>query len=190
MFRSVSAIHVFAAAGACLCRCYHMQAPCYLSSVHVSILTCMVPACRVYLNPAAGERRTGISSSPWAAQEGQDFLTNNVVPSIDFATVHIWMDNWLGYGDFSTCILCDNQFDYTHGEPQSTAIHVPAACELSSIQSVMLLHRPFTKGCPAVMAHVVALVNFFLSHSVIEHACLPMLPVLSSCMASSIGASA
>ncbi|KAK9811999.1 hypothetical protein WJX73_007485 [Symbiochloris irregularis] len=70
---------------------------------------------RVYLNPGAGQRRTGISSSPWASQEGQDFLSNNVVPDVDFATVHIWMDNWLGYADFSTCILCDPNFDYTYG---------------------------------------------------------------------------
>ena len=72
-------------------------------------------ACRVYLNPGAGERRLGIASSPWAAQEGQDFLANNVVPDIDFATTHIWMDNWMGYGDFSTCIPCDLNFDYSHG---------------------------------------------------------------------------
>lgn len=70
---------------------------------------------RVYLNPGAGERRTGIASSPWASQEGQDFLTNNVVPDVDFATVHIWMDNWMGYADYSTCILCNNNFDYTYG---------------------------------------------------------------------------
>ena len=70
----------------------------------------------MYLNPGAGQRRTGISSSPWASQEGQDFLTNNVVPDIDFATTHIWMDNWMGYADYSTCILCDDNFDYTHGE--------------------------------------------------------------------------
>ena len=70
---------------------------------------------RVYLNPGAGNRRTGISSSPWASQEGQDFLSNNVVADIDFATLHIWADNWLGYADFSTCILCDDNFDYTYG---------------------------------------------------------------------------
>ena len=57
-------------------------------SVHV--------ACRVFLNPGAGKRRTGIQSSPWAAQEGQDFLANHVVPSIDLVTTHIWADNWMG----------------------------------------------------------------------------------------------
>ena len=48
------------------------------------------------MNPGAGKRRTGISSSPWAAQEGQDFLANHVVPSIDLITTHIWSDNWMG----------------------------------------------------------------------------------------------
>jgi len=51
---------------------------------------------RVFLNPGAGKRRTGIASSPWASQEGQDFLANHVVPSIDLVTTHIWADNWMG----------------------------------------------------------------------------------------------
>ena len=50
----------------------------------------------MFLNPGAGKRRTGIASSPWAAQEGQDFLANHVVPSIDLVTTHIWADNWMG----------------------------------------------------------------------------------------------
>ena len=56
----------------------------------------VVCLCRAFLNPGAGKRRTGISSSPWAAQEGQDFLANHVVPSIDLVTTHIWADNWMG----------------------------------------------------------------------------------------------
>ena len=52
--------------------------------------------CRAFMNPGAGKRRTGISSSPWAAQEGQDFLANHVVPSVDLITTHIWSDNWMG----------------------------------------------------------------------------------------------
>eukprot|EP00955_Chlamydomonas_euryale_P055359 356114-Chlamydomonas_euryale.AAC.2 len=30
----------------------------------------------------------------WAASSGQDFVRNNAVPTIDFATVHAWPDNW------------------------------------------------------------------------------------------------
>ena len=60
--------------------------------VHDAALVC----CRAFMNPGAGKRRTGISSSPWAAQEGQDFLANHVVPSIDLVTTHIWSDNWMG----------------------------------------------------------------------------------------------
>ena len=32
---------------------------------------------RVFLNPGAGKRRTGIASSPWALMEGQDYLANH-----------------------------------------------------------------------------------------------------------------
>eukprot|EP00884_Botryococcus_braunii_P022962 jgi/Botrbrau1/934/Bobra.0167s0045.1 len=70
---------------------------------------------RVYLNPGAGKRRTGIDSSPWAAQEGQDFLANAIVPSVDLATSHVWADNWLGYADYTTNRWNDN-FDYTYGD--------------------------------------------------------------------------
>lgn len=56
---------------------------------------------RVHLNPGAGKRRTGIASSPWALQEGQDFMANHRGDSIDFSTVHAWPDNWLGFADFS-----------------------------------------------------------------------------------------
>jgi hypothetical protein len=31
----------------------------------------------------------------WAGTEGQDFLTNNRDPNIDFAVMHLWVDNWL-----------------------------------------------------------------------------------------------
>ncbi|CAK0785155.1 hypothetical protein CVIRNUC_008361 [Coccomyxa viridis] len=69
---------------------------------------------RAFMNPGAGKRRTGISSSPWAAQEGQDFLANHVVPSIDLITTHIWSDNWMGYADFAGSKI-NEAFDYTHG---------------------------------------------------------------------------
>ena len=50
---------------------------------------------RVYLNPGAGKRRTGIASSPWALQEGQDFLANHRSEDISYGTIHVWPDNWL-----------------------------------------------------------------------------------------------
>ena len=31
---------------------------------------------------------------PWAAETGQDFVANNAVEGIDFATVHAWPQNW------------------------------------------------------------------------------------------------
>lgn len=36
------------------------------------------------------------------SQEGQDFLANHRNPYIDFATVHAWPDNWVGFADYST----------------------------------------------------------------------------------------
>ena len=50
---------------------------------------------RVYLNPGAGKRRTGIASSPWALQEGQDYLANHRSADISYGTIHVWPDNWL-----------------------------------------------------------------------------------------------
>jgi hypothetical protein len=63
---------------------------------HLMLLLTLLWVCRAFLNPGAGKRRSGISSSPWAAQEGQDFLANHIVPSIDLITTHIWSDNWMG----------------------------------------------------------------------------------------------
>ena len=69
---------------------------------------------RVHLNPGAGKRRTGIASSPWALQEGQDFNANHAVAHVDFSTLHAWPDNWLGFADNSP--LNSNQaFDYNFG---------------------------------------------------------------------------
>eukprot|EP01024_Parvocaulis_polyphysoides_P072986 TRINITY_DN9339_c1_g3_i5.p2 TRINITY_DN9339_c1_g3~~TRINITY_DN9339_c1_g3_i5.p2 ORF type:complete len:297 (+),score=45.56 TRINITY_DN9339_c1_g3_i5:170-1060(+) len=70
---------------------------------------------RVHINPGAGTRRTGIGSSPWALQEGQDFINNHRPDSIDFATVHIWSDNWMGYADYCGFIFQNKRFDYTYG---------------------------------------------------------------------------
>jgi len=69
---------------------------------------------RVFMNPGAGSRRTGIASSPWALMEGQDFLENHRPASIDFATVHAWPDNWMGFADYSPW-MSNKAFDYAHG---------------------------------------------------------------------------
>jgi mannan endo-1,4-beta-mannosidase len=34
------------------------------------------------------------SSNPNGYQEGSDFITNNQIPDIDFATVHSYPDQW------------------------------------------------------------------------------------------------
>eukprot|EP01024_Parvocaulis_polyphysoides_P072981 TRINITY_DN9339_c1_g1_i1.p1 TRINITY_DN9339_c1_g1~~TRINITY_DN9339_c1_g1_i1.p1 ORF type:complete len:300 (+),score=33.27 TRINITY_DN9339_c1_g1_i1:170-1069(+) len=69
---------------------------------------------RVHINPGAGTRRTGIGSSPWALAEGQDFINNHRSDSIDFATVHIWADNWMGHADYCGYLYQNKQFDYSH----------------------------------------------------------------------------
>lgn len=38
---------------------------------------------------------SGIDCHRWAGTEGQDFNTNSATPGIDFATIHLWVDNWL-----------------------------------------------------------------------------------------------
>ena len=30
----------------------------------------------------------------WAAQTGQDFILNHLPDTVDFATLHLWPDNW------------------------------------------------------------------------------------------------
>ena len=69
---------------------------------------------RVHMNPGSGLRRTGIASSPWALMEGQDFIANHQIPTIDFATTHVWPDNWLGFADYSPW-MSNKAFDYTYG---------------------------------------------------------------------------
>jgi mannan endo-1,4-beta-mannosidase len=70
---------------------------------------------RVHLNPGSGNRRTGIASSPWALMEGQDFLANHAGEHVDFATTHVWPDNWLGHADYSPW-MSNKAFDYAiHG---------------------------------------------------------------------------
>lgn len=40
-------------------------------------------------NPGAAE------GSDWAAKAGQDFVHHHNMPVVDFATMHLWPDNWL-----------------------------------------------------------------------------------------------
>ena len=69
---------------------------------------------RVYLNPGAGKRRTGIASSPWALQEGQDMLENHRSKDIDLASTHAWPDNWLSFADYSP-VDSNQAYDYANG---------------------------------------------------------------------------
>lgn len=37
----------------------------------------------------------GPQGMDWASKAGQDFISQHVISVIDFATLHIWPDNWL-----------------------------------------------------------------------------------------------
>lgn len=43
-----------------------------------------------------GEHRPEAAHNPqgWGGQIGQDFVLDHSSPSIDFATIHVWPDNW------------------------------------------------------------------------------------------------
>jgi len=43
-----------------------------------------------------GEQRPEAAHNPqgWGGQIGQDFVLDHSSPSIDFATIHVWPDNW------------------------------------------------------------------------------------------------
>jgi hypothetical protein len=43
----------------------------------------------------AAAERAPLLPPRWAGTEGQDFLTNSQDPNIDFAVMHLWVDNWL-----------------------------------------------------------------------------------------------
>jgi mannan endo-1,4-beta-mannosidase len=43
---------------------------------------------------ARGSRWEAANPANWAADMGQDFMANNAVAGIDFATLHVWPDNW------------------------------------------------------------------------------------------------
>lgn len=43
---------------------------------------------------AGGGGGGGGNPAAWAADAGQDFLLNNMHDAVDFATLHVWPDNW------------------------------------------------------------------------------------------------
>ncbi|KAK9866630.1 hypothetical protein WJX84_008538 [Apatococcus fuscideae] len=50
---------------------------------------------------AAGDPAVSGNPADWAGQTGQDFRNNHMSKNIDWATVHLWPDNWKNYdGNF------------------------------------------------------------------------------------------
>lgn len=62
--------------------------------------TCALQCCRAMLcgMPPPGSRLSGPPHAPfladWASKAGQDWIANHALPQIDFASFHIWSDNW------------------------------------------------------------------------------------------------
>lgn len=46
---------------------------------------------------AANSPRVAANPADWAPLMGQNFSGNHMIPEIDFATVHVWPDNWNKY---------------------------------------------------------------------------------------------
>eukprot|EP01025_Chloroclados_australasicus_P043908 TRINITY_DN4713_c2_g1_i1.p1 TRINITY_DN4713_c2_g1~~TRINITY_DN4713_c2_g1_i1.p1 ORF type:complete len:423 (-),score=30.40 TRINITY_DN4713_c2_g1_i1:552-1676(-) len=69
---------------------------------------------RTHVNPGQDIWQTGICSSPWAQEQGQDFIRNHETTAIDFVSVHVWADNWYGYADYCGYIDQNKKFNYTY----------------------------------------------------------------------------
>jgi hypothetical protein len=59
--------------------------------------------CSHYPFAATRHGRCGSWNGVWAMHTGQDFLSNNAPAAIDFASFHLWPDNWVCTGANGTC---------------------------------------------------------------------------------------
>jgi mannan endo-1,4-beta-mannosidase len=50
-----------------------------------------------YASDTSSERGAAANPAAWAATTGQDFIRNHASKHIDFATIHVWRDNWAVY---------------------------------------------------------------------------------------------
>lgn len=55
---------------------------------------------------AANSPKVAANPADWAPLMGQNFSGNHMIPEIDFATVHVWPDNWNKYERASCKLLC------------------------------------------------------------------------------------
>eukprot|EP01026_Neomeris_dumetosa_P036820 TRINITY_DN2976_c0_g1_i11.p1 TRINITY_DN2976_c0_g1~~TRINITY_DN2976_c0_g1_i11.p1 ORF type:complete len:487 (-),score=43.13 TRINITY_DN2976_c0_g1_i11:309-1628(-) len=60
----------------------------------------------------------------WAADMGQDFVSNNLIQNIDFATIHVWPNNWN-----RTSTSCQKQWIQSHTEVANQEIKKPLLLE-------------------------------------------------------------
>jgi hypothetical protein len=71
-----------------------------------------------------GDERPEAVHNPqgWGGQIGQDFVPDHMSAAIDFATIHIWPDNWQRCRPACACRLAPDP-----GLPASCAPHPPSA---------------------------------------------------------------
>ena len=50
-----------------------------------------------YAHDSSSEGGAAANPAAWAATTGQDFIRNHASKHIDFATIHVWRDNWAVY---------------------------------------------------------------------------------------------
>ncbi|KXZ49878.1 hypothetical protein GPECTOR_19g329 [Gonium pectorale] len=62
----------------------------------------------------------------WAAELGQDFVANNAAPHIDYATVHLWPDNWESGANYANFL---NSWLASHLAAASVLLHKPVLLE-------------------------------------------------------------
>jgi hypothetical protein len=84
----------------------------------------------------------------WAGQAGQDFERDHAAPGVDFATVHVWPDNWNKCAARPVCVLREHCCWQTARQGCS-ALHAvclvccmsPAVNQYARASSVQLVHR-------------------------------------------------
>ncbi len=78
-----------------------------------------------------GPEHANRNTDSWMAASGQDFINNHQHASIDFATCHIWPDNW-GWnpiGNTSSAVSKSRLYFQRHLEDADTVFRKPLLCE-------------------------------------------------------------
>ncbi|CAM8909179.1 unnamed protein product [Rhodiola kirilowii] len=72
-------------------------------------------------------KRFNVNPGPWAATLGTDFIRNNKIPTIDFASVHIYPDHWFHDQMFEDKVKYLSKWTRSHIEDGDNELHKPIA---------------------------------------------------------------